>query len=391
MTAPFQYKARDIKKDPTKEFRLGEGRISGYLSVTLGLLSLLAVIAYLYPSYLTTTELRQVYDASQLQEVLKYGMYFSLFFGLLTFMVNKASNCRLGIIGILLTLAAFALGGYKVPVGAVEPRALSLGVDWLILAFLASAVVFMLLEKLFPKYREQLIMRPEWNVDLFYFCFNHLAISAILIFANNHASHFSWAISPQLQHTIQSSSIILQVAVILLCADFVLYWEHRLYHEVKLLWPIHAVHHSIENLDWLAGSRGHFIQVFSERAMVMVPLYLLGADPVALNIYVTFAALQAVLIHCNLAIPFGPLKYVLVTPQFHHWHHSSEKPAIDTNYSAHTVIFDRMFGTYHLPEKHWPAHYGTTVRLPRSVIGQTLYPIYANWQRWSARHSTPKK
>ena len=58
-----------------------------------------------------------------------------------------------------------------------------------------------------------------------------------------------------------------------------------MYHEVGFLWPIHAVHHSVENLDWLAGSRGHFIQVFSERAMVMVPLYLLGVDERALNIY----------------------------------------------------------------------------------------------------------
>ena len=155
---------------------------------------------------------------------------------------------------------------------------------------------------------------------------------------------------------------------------------------IKTLWPIHAVHHSIEDLDWLAGSRGHFLQVFSERAMVMIPLYLLGADETALNIYVTFAALQAVLIHCNLSIPFGPLKYLLVTPQFHHWHHSSEKPAIDANYSAHTVIFDWMFGTYHLPGDHWPADYGTTVPLPRTVLGQTLYPITANRERWK-KHS----
>lgn len=378
MKENYQYKTRKVEKDPSKEFRIGEGRISSYLSCTLGLLSLLAVFAYLYPSYLTTTELRQVYDAEQLQGVLKYGMYFSLLFGFLTLILNKAKYKYFGLVGITLTLIAFALGGYNIPVGAVEPREISLGVDWLILTFLGSAIIFMALEKLFPKYREQLIMRPEWSVDMFYFCFNHLAISAILVFANYHTSHFSWAISPSVQDSVQSLSTLTQVVLIVLCADFVLYWEHRVYHEVKFLWPIHAVHHSIENIDWLAGSRGHFIQVFSERAMVMIPLYLLGADQLALNIYVTFAALQAILIHCNVDIPFGPLKYIFVTPQFHHWHHSSEKPAIDTNYSAHTVIFDRIFGTYHLPTKHWPAEYGTTVRLPRSIVGQTLYPITAN-------------
>ena len=378
MSQDYQYKEREVEKDPNREFRFGEGRISGILSLTLGILSLLAVFAYLYPSYLTTTDLRKVYDASALQSVLKYGMYFSLLFGFLTLVLNKARYKYFGLAGIGLTLIGFALGGYNIPVGSVEPKELSLGVDWLILAFLGSTAIFMILEKLFPKYPDQPIMRAEWDVDLFYFTFNHLAISAILIFGNYHATHFDWALSPSFQETIQSIPITLQVILIVLSADFVLYWEHRMYHEVKLLWPIHAVHHSIENIDWLAGSRGHFIQVFSERAMVLVPLYLLGADEAALNIYVVFAALQAILIHTNLSIPFGPLKYVFVTPQFHHWHHSSEKPAIDTNYSAHTVIFDKMFGTYHLPGKHWPAEYGTTKRLPRTVIGQLLHPFFPN-------------
>ena len=372
---PYEYRERQVELDTARQFRFGEGKISGYCSLFLGALSLLAVLAYLYPSYLTTIELRRAYDGVVLQKILKYGMYFSLFFGVLTFVLNGYK--RLGAAGIGLTLIAFALGGYTVPVGPVEPRRLSLGVDWLILAFLGSVVIFTTLEKLFPRHKNQVILRAEWGLDLFYFCFNHLAISAILIYANYHASHFDWALSESLQSTIRSIPIWAQVVLIILCADFVLYWEHRLYHEVKWLWPIHAVHHSIENLDWLAGSRGHFIQVFSERAMVMVPLYLLGADQTALNIYVTFAALQAIIIHCNMRFSFGPLKHIFVTPQFHHWHHSSEKPAIDTNYAAHTVLFDRLFGTYHMPDSHWPADYGTTVRLPRTIIGQTLYPITA--------------
>lgn len=375
MKDKYLYKPREVTKSPSSELRLGEGKISGIASLVLGVLSFLAVLAYLFPQHLTTYELRQVYDAVQLQVALKYGMYFSLLFGFLSFVLNKGRYRYLGLGGVAFTGLAFLFGGYSVPVGPVPTQRLSLGIDWLILAFLGSVFVFMSLEKLFPKYKDQVIFRPEWDTDLFYFCFNHLAISAIIIFANYHASHFQWAVSPAFQAWLQSVPIVIQFAVIVLCADFVLYWEHRLYHEVNWLWPIHAVHHSVENLDWLAGSRGHFVQVFSERAMVMIPLYLLGADQSALNAYVVFAALQAILIHCNLRFSFGPLRYVFVTPQFHHWHHSSEKPAIDTNYSAHTVIFDRLFNTYHVPGDHWPAHYGTTVRLPRTVLGQVLYPL----------------
>jgi sterol desaturase/sphingolipid hydroxylase (fatty acid hydroxylase superfamily) len=369
----YNYKNRQVELDEERRFRLGEGKISGYGSLFLGALSLLAVLAYLFPAYLTTIELRQVYDAESLQKLLKYGMYFSLFLGVLTFVFGKFR--KLGSAGIILTLIAFALGGYKVPVGPVEPIRLSLGVDCLILAFLGSVFIFMTLEKLFPKYKNQVILRKDWALDLFYFCFNHLAISAILIYANYHTSHFDWALSMNVQEFVKSMPLILQIVLIILLADFVLYWEHRLFHEVKSLWPVHAVHHSVENLDWLAGSRGHFVQVFSERAMVMIPLYLIGPDKAALDIYVGFAALQAVLIHCNLKFSFGFLRYIFVTPQFHHWHHSSEKPAIDTNYSAHTVLFDYLFGTAHMPGKHWPENYGTTKKLPSTFMGQLVYPI----------------
>ena len=88
-----------------------------------------------------------------------------------------------------------------------------------------------------------------------------------------------------------------------------------------------------------------------------------------------FAALQAVLVHANVAIPFGPLRYLVTTPQYHHWHHSSERPALDTNFAVHVPLWDWLFGTLHMPGAHWPADYGTTKRLPRTFWGQTLYPF----------------
>lgn len=63
MSNKYEYKERDVDKDIKNEFRFGDGNISDCFSVFLGGLSLLAVFAYLYRSYLTTTELRQIYDA----------------------------------------------------------------------------------------------------------------------------------------------------------------------------------------------------------------------------------------------------------------------------------------------------------------------------------------
>lgn len=370
-----QYQTRQTQDMTAEFFRFGEGKISGYLAFSLGLLSLLAVLCYQFPSYLTTTDLRAVYDAKWLQQVLAITMWSSLGFALLTFVLSKLYR-KLAAIGVLSTLLGFAFGGYGVPVGAVEPQQLSLGLDWLILTLIVSVMVFTFLEKIFPKYREQAVLRPEWQLDLVYFCVNHLLLAFLLLISNYFVTNvFGWAVSDSLKSSIQALPVAVQVVLLIICADFVLYWSHRVFHEVPWLWKFHAVHHSVEHMDWLAGSRNHIVQTVVDRSIAMLPLYLLGADKTALDIYVTFAALQAVLVHSNVSIPFGPLKYVIATPQYHHWHHSSDTPAIDTNYAVHSPLFDWLFGTYHMPVQHWPENYGTTKPLPKSFFGQLFYPF----------------
>jgi sterol desaturase/sphingolipid hydroxylase (fatty acid hydroxylase superfamily) len=370
----YEYEPRETAPMSEQSFRFGDGKISGFLSVSLGVLSVLGVLCYRYPSYLTTAELRASYDANVLQQVLMWGMFASLIFALLTFILGKRR--RLGAIGVLFIAAAYALGGYTIETGPVEPVPLAFGIDWLILAFVVSAVLFIFLEKVFPKYKEQAILRPEWRLDLFYFTFNHLLITVLLLAGNYFAaSVFGWAINDSFQAWIQSLSILVQVLILIFCADFVLYWSHRAFHEVPRLWRFHAVHHSVEHMDWMAGSRNHVVQTFVDRCLVMVPLYLLGTTKEALDLYVAFAAFQAVYVHANVGIPLGPLKYFIATPQYHHWHHSSQHPAIDTNYAVHMPFYDRLFGTYHMPGEHWPSDYGTTKQLPRTWIGQLLYPF----------------
>ena len=64
------------------EFRFGEGRISGWISVLLGSLSVLGVLCFQFPDFLTTPQLRQAYTADQMRYLLGAGMIFSAAFGL---------------------------------------------------------------------------------------------------------------------------------------------------------------------------------------------------------------------------------------------------------------------------------------------------------------------
>ena len=62
----------------------------------------------------------------------------------------------------------------------------------------------------------------------------------------------------------------------LLAADLVQYWTHRAYHEIPFLWRFHAVHHSAEYMDWMAGSRLHMFELIFTRVSILGVLYVLG-------------------------------------------------------------------------------------------------------------------
>jgi lathosterol oxidase len=354
---------------------LGEGRISGYLSIALGTLSVLGVICFLFPDYLTTPSLRADYDVPRLRWLLGAGMVFSAGFGLLTFVLNRQK--RLGSIGIALTILALYLGGATVQVGPRYETHGYLGLDWFVLDVLMSAIVFIFLEKIVPRIREQAILRPDFWHDGRYFIFNHLAISIFLfIGAVAVPSLFSWTINAGLQAWFRGLPGVVQFVVIMITADLVEYAIHRAMHEVPWLWKIHAVHHSVEHMDWLAGSRLHILEPLVTRALVLLPAFILGADQTPLLCYIVFAGFQAGLAHSNFGLNFGPLKYVFNTPQFHHWHHSSERAAVDTNYAAHLPLIDRLFGTYHMPPDQWPQTYGVIGDpLPKGMVRQFFYPF----------------
>ena len=358
-----------------RPLRVGEGRISGYLSIALGLLSVLGVLCFMFPDILTTPSLRESYNLGLMRGLLAGGMVFSAGFALLTFLLDRQK--RLGALGLLLTLLAMYLGGSSVPVGPRYQTHGYIGLDWFILDILASAATFIALEKIVPHRRDQPILRPEFWHDGRYFIFNHLVIGIFLFISVKAVpSLFSWTVNAGLQGWFRSLPGVVQFVAVLVTADLMEYATHRAMHEVPALWRFHAVHHSVERMDWMAGSRLHFLEPLATRTAVMLPAFILGASDTPLLCYIVWAGFQAGLVHSNFGMKFGPLKYLIATPLFHHWHHGSEKEAIDINYAAHLPLLDRIFGTYHMPKDRWPEHYGVAGDpLPKGMWRQFLYPF----------------
>ena len=355
--------------------RIGEGRIGGFLCAMIGLISVAAVLCLRYPAFLTTPELRVHYDVELLRLVLAVAMVVAAWLGVIG-IVFGGPRLRAAI-GLSALFLAMLLGGPYVPTPDFHQPRFYFGLDWLVLDLFFTGAAFVLLEWVFPRVRpEQGPLSPGWRLDLAYFGVNHLLIGVFLVVSTHFAhDYFAWAISPSLQAHVVALPAILRFALVILAADAVEYASHRAFHEVPALWRIHAVHHSPEYMDWLSGSRLHFLEPLVTRALVLVPIVLLGFPQDTIFAYLIFISVQSVLIHSNIKMKVGWLRYVIVTPQFHHWHHASDAEAIDKNYAAHTPLFDMLFGSWHLPKDRWPVKYGTVKPIPGGMLGQFLHPF----------------
>jgi sterol desaturase/sphingolipid hydroxylase (fatty acid hydroxylase superfamily) len=361
-----------------REFKFGEGNISGWISLILGALSVLGILCFRFPDYLTTPELRQFYTANEMHDLLAAGMIFSAAFGLITFLLYR--HRFMGAVGISLTLLAMWGGGASVQVGPRYAAPGYVGLDWFILDLLMSAMIFIFLEKVFPHLREQAILRPGWWEDSRYFLLNHLLVG-IYAFAATIAAPtiFAWAVSHDVQTFVTSQPWTVQFLLVIVLADLVDYVLHRSMHEVKFLWRFHAVHHAMEYMDWLAGSRLHLFEAIVTRSFRMLPAFLLGVAGEPVSLYIIVAGFQSVMTHANVRLDFGPLRYVFTSPRYHHWHHSSDDEAIDKNYAMHFPWIDLLFGTYHMPPepRRWPHRYGTLgIPLPHGLLRQFWYPFH---------------
>jgi sterol desaturase/sphingolipid hydroxylase (fatty acid hydroxylase superfamily) len=354
---------------------LGQGKISGYISIFLSILALTSILCFVFPEKLTTPEFREVYTAQSMQILVKAVIIGSFFFALLSLLLSK--KLKWALIGSGISGLAILLGAFKVQGSAVEKSDWYFGLDWMLLDLLLMTVIFIPIELFFPKNKDQTKFHKEWQTDLLYFVISHLFIQFFGIITQKPAVlFFGWMGLDKVHSWIQQLPFIVALFLAFFTTDFFQYWAHRIFHNHVYLWRFHSVHHSTQHMDWLAGSRTHFIDIFFTRAMTFIPLYVLGFSSTVFSVYIIFIAIHAVLIHANTRINFGFLKYIFTTPQYHHWHHCEDPKYYGKNFAAVFPCIDMIFGTYYLPGKTWPE--GTGVhegQYPKGFIKQTIYPF----------------
>lgn len=214
------------------------------------------------------------------------------------------------------------------------------------------------LEWWFPARPEQRGFSPSVLFDTFYLVV-HRPIGLILVAAAT--APFRDLLDTHADGLVVDSSRTLPMLLLLVAGvaigDFILWFSHMVRHKVPLFWRFHMIHHSQTRLSIFTASRDHPIDSLIESFIMMLPLYFLAPsiveDARALTLYGLGVTWFIRLTHTNIRTNFGPLRYLLVTPQSHRIHHSSEPEHWNSNY-ANIFCWDRLFGMQHPDDQSYP-------------------------------------
>jgi len=169
----------------------------------------------------------------------------------------------------------------------------------------------------------------------------------------------------------------LTVALFVFLADFFYYWWHRLQHAVPALWWQHAVHHSDEAVNAVTAVRQHWTEFAFQSFLVSLPtLLIVKTDAETIVAVSILMHAWSFFNHLDVRLPLGRLSVVVSGPDFHLIHHSREPRHRDRNFAAYFPVFDKLFGTIHLPRAgETPATGLDSGERIESVLALALYPF----------------
>jgi sterol desaturase/sphingolipid hydroxylase (fatty acid hydroxylase superfamily) len=168
-------------------------------------------------------------------------------------------------------------------------------------------------------------------------------------------------------------AIIVTLFVVLIM-DLSGYWRHRLMH-TSWLWPAHAIHHSDTEVTWLTLARFQPIDRLITATFDALILAMFGAPGWAVGIGAAVIHYYGYFVHADIPLTYGPLRYALVSPVMHRWHHIRDASKSGNNFATVFAFYDYIFGTYYVPSKEVGDLGIEDPTFPNTWFGQLLYPF----------------
>ncbi|WP_258546870.1 sterol desaturase family protein [Psychromonas sp. B3M02] len=141
----------------------------------------------------------------------------------------------------------------------------------------------------------------------------------------------------------------LVITLSLLLLDMLIYWQHRLFHKIPVLWQLHKVHHADTHVDSSTGLRFHPIEIIASLAIKGLAIFLLGIPAFAVILFEVLLNGFAIFNHANIRLPAkveAVTRLFLMTQILHRIHHSQLFKESNSNYGFSVIWWDRLFGSY---------------------------------------------
>ena len=231
-------------------------------------------------------------------------------------------------------------------------------------AFALCFAVFAVAEGLFPRRKLSMDRLIRWPGNLAVTLLNTLLTRILFPLA---AVGFAASTqAPGLFGLLSISGITAIIAGVILL-DLAIYAQHVLFHRVPLLWRLHRMHHTDNDLDVTSGFRFHPLEILLSLGIKLVVIWLLGAPALAVLIFEVLLSSGALFTHANIRLPQpidGLLRLLIVTPDMHRVHHSVIEAETNSNFGFNLSVWDRLFSTY--IKQPSLGHEGMTIGLAES-------------------------
>ncbi len=261
-------------------------------------------------------------------------------------------------------------------------------VDFATAMLLCSIVIIWWAEHRYPH-------NPEWNYRLFtapvtraavgwqrlardlFYLFVITTLGSLLI--NWLATQIQTRLTPHgfgfgLTHFWPSEApFVVKVVLAFLVIEFFSYWFHRVAHRVRLFWHFHQTHHVATELTSLKALRTHPIDNAFFFIARNVPLLLVGAGSAEVTAVIYFGATLSLLSHANIEVREGVLGWVINFPRYHAVHHSADLTESNSNFGCHTILWDRVFGTFREAARE-PVQLGVLPLTKRTLWQELVLP-----------------
>jgi sterol desaturase/sphingolipid hydroxylase (fatty acid hydroxylase superfamily) len=219
-----------------------------------------------------------------------------------------------------------------------------------------AVMMIALMERLHPHARNWNEPKGDLKADICYFFTTSATVFVTLAFLGATLIPLAGWLSARSPFFVWPNHwpILVQLVLALAVGEFGNYWAHRLMHETKLLWRIHALHHSAPRLYWLNASRFHPLDMMLSTVLGFGPLVLLGCGEPAVAMFTLVGTIHSFFQHANIRMRLGPLNYLFSMAELHRWHHSKTLKEANANYGGHLILWDLVFGTRFLPADREP-------------------------------------